>query len=517
MQRVLKYCVCLCLLSLQYIHAQYSVKNVKINSAPITFMNLNFPNNGIGEPVLANNPQGGTALGTRQPFNSAVSDYLLAAPASEWAKGFYFFAYVVQDSRYITDLSGVSSAHNATLILQVYNSDLNPIAGGPVKEGFNQPFTSYQLGMSGLPTAATIDYPSLFFVSTQSHNKPAAPAALLWSDAYPVTTIKKASGPLQYFNFNAGGWSNHVLADSIGEFQTAPFSSTLNTYLTGLTTEDWNNGIYVFTYCVDSTGKYLGSLQSVSANSPAKMYVAVYDHTLSLKQHVVMDSSITKPMYAWACGFNGLTSTPPVYYPHSLLFISNTTQTKSAVSKSTLFGPLQHVKVPDKAGSSGSASESDVIAAGEDLASLALNFTFSNGNVVPLTFVASQINNIKQEISGGKSVSVSCDLDGTGTHYGATIHAKTSSGNVSGFPLTISSANFKPSGGSPVPTSNNHNTQKKITYKTSNMKKEMSLQTGAFTFAVKPGSTVVTGDGDNQVKRHHHISTAKSTSAGGRF
>ena len=184
---------------------------------------------------------------------------------------------------------------------------------------------------------------------------------------------------------------------------------------------------------------------------------------------------------------------------------------KSVWFQGTGGSPTAHVMPPRE-------KVSQVFAAGETLANLGIDLTFANNDAVSLTFLPSQLTSIHSELVAGKPVTVSCALDGTSSNYAATIHAKTSQGNVSGFPFNLSSSSFQTSGGKSIPTSNNPLSKRIVRYRTSNMRKSISLPADDFTFNIQSGSQVLKGAGKQQdVAKRSSAKVQHSTSAGGRF
>lgn len=160
---------------------------------------------------------------------------------------------------------------------------------------------------------------------------------------------------------------------------------------------------------------------------------------------------------------------------------------------------------------------SEILAKGETLSSLELEVTFSNGDKISLPFLSAQITALnKHFVSGKKGVIVSLDLDSSQTHYAATVHVDSHSQEVvDGFPLDISVANFKTSGGQHVPTSGNTVRQKKMIYKTSNMKKPLAIITTEHSFDFKESAKVLKpGSGLGIV---HHATHSSSGGVSGRF
>lgn len=299
-----------------------------------------------------------------------------------------------------------------------------------------------------------------------------------------------------------------VLAENTSWSKTrgmgGPFDSDLSTFLTTtMTADSWKEGLYFFMYALDSKGSFLSSLSGISTTNPANVYIAVLDSNFNQKYNVKIPDLGTIPFSSFGFNLNRAGASVNVNYAE-LCLLANPVKKKASVSRNVLFSSIGITPTP-----------SDIVPQGDQLSSLSFSLTFTNGDTISLPFVASQITNIQQETAAGKSVTLSCELDATGANYAATIQAKTPAGNVSGFPLTISSADFKTSGGSSIPTSNNYNTQKKISYKTSNMKKALSVLANSFVFGGDPGSTVIPGAKKAKLPK---VPTAKGgDSAGGRF
>lgn len=167
--------------------------------------------------------------------------------------------------------------------------------------------------------------------------------------------------------------------------------------------------------------------------------------------------------------------------------------------------------------SDSTAGTSEILATGETLSSLELEVVFSNGDKISLPFVSAQLTQLNKHFaSGKKGVAVSLDLDSSQTYYSATVHVVSQSQEVvDSFPLDISVANFKTSGGKQVPTSGNTVSQKKIIYKTSNMKQPLAIITTEHSFDFKESATVLKPDSGSGTV--HHAAKSSSSGAAGRF
>ncbi len=308
-----------------------------------------------------------------------------------------------------------------------------------------------------------------------------------------ITTGWSSGTTMSYMNFNpqptksSEGFGNIVLAGSVGG--VLAFNSALSTYLIGLSYQDWQNGVYIFVYGVDSNGKYLSDFSSVSSNNPGKLYVAVYDHTLTLKQHVEFSSNFTaSDLTSWAVGINGVTRGLSQSYPQSLLLVSTSSKTKSPVPASTLFEGLGVTG----AGSGGGAGV--ILGSGETLEYLALELNYGS-KVATLPYITSSQTTYKAGVNGALSigVTVQANLSISGSNRQATPKVMSGGTNLLS---SMSPATFNipiTSGGTGTVTTSDTLTDAYVVYQTNNMdeavKDKLSISSNAITQSYKFASS----------------------------
>ena len=143
---------------------------------------------------------------------------------------------------------------------------------------------------------------------------------------------------LYYMNYILGGVGNLLIARSgdnssiPSEFQNeAPLNQELSSYLTGLSSTDWQQGVYILAYFVDKSNRFLMNLTGVTSDNPADMYVACYTmqgQSLQLKGTYKIQSDITSDIIQgeFKVGYSNGSGSIALDYPNTFILLSSQDQ-----------------------------------------------------------------------------------------------------------------------------------------------------------------------------------------------